>query len=119
MIEIIWESVVKEESSGLFELAFGPGGAWSNLFAQAPGFRGATLLRDTNNPRRYLIVEVWDSEAQRQQGLAEHQAGVADLDAAFASWTESRVELGAFRMLAESAVRPRGKGGRRGPRSGR
>ena len=50
MIEIVWEYVVKEEARGQFELAYGPGGAWSKLFARCPGFRGTTLLRDTKNP---------------------------------------------------------------------
>ena len=46
MVEIVWEFVVKEEARGQFELAYGPGGAWSKLFARCPGFRGTTLLRD-------------------------------------------------------------------------
>jgi heme-degrading monooxygenase HmoA len=113
MIEIIWEFVVKEEARGHFELAYGPGGAWSKLFAASPGFRGASLLRDEGNPRRYLTVEVWDTEAQREQALAERQAEYSSLDAAFEVWAESRTEIGTFRMLAEAAVRPRGRAGSR------
>ena len=48
MVEIVWEFVVREETRGQFELAYGPGGAWSKLFARCLGFRGTTLLRDTN-----------------------------------------------------------------------
>ena len=29
MVEIVWESVVKEGARGPFELVYGPGGAWS------------------------------------------------------------------------------------------
>jgi len=112
MIEIVWEYVVKEEARGQFELAYGPGGAWSKLFAQAPGFRGTTLLRDVENPRRYMTIDIWDSLDQREQMLAEHKAEYADLDAAFAGWTESEVELGVFRVQAEATVRPRGRSGR-------
>ena len=54
MIEIVWEFVVKEEAQGQFELAYGPGGAWSKVFAKGPSFRGTTLLRDTKNQRRYI-----------------------------------------------------------------
>ena len=46
MIEIVCEVVVKPEASGLFALAYGPGGAWSDLFTRAAGFRGITVLRD-------------------------------------------------------------------------
>jgi heme-degrading monooxygenase HmoA len=109
MIEIVWEFVVKEEARGQFELAYGPGGAWSKLFARCPGFRGTTLLRDTKNPRRYLTIEFWDTVAQREQMLAERKAEYSNLDAAFADWTESKTEVGIFRVLAEATVHPRGR----------
>ena len=109
MIEIVWEFVVKEEARGQFELAYGPGGAWSKLFAQCPGFRGTTLLRDTENPRRYLAIDLWDTEAQREQMLAERKAEYARMDAALGDWTESKTELGIFRVLAEATVHPRGR----------
>ena len=44
MVEIVCEFVVKEETRGQFELAYG--GAWSKLFTRCPGFRGTTVLRD-------------------------------------------------------------------------
>ncbi len=109
MIEIVWEFVVKEEARGQFELAYGPGGAWSKLFARCPGFRGTTLLRDTKNPRRYLTIDFWDTVAQREQMLAERKAEYSNLDAAFADWTESKTEVGIFRVLAEATVHPRGR----------
>jgi hypothetical protein len=109
MIEIVWEFIVKEEARGQFELAYGPGGAWSKLFARCPGFRGTTLLRDTKNPRRYLTIDFWDTLAQREQMLAERKAEFCDLDAAFADWTESKSEVGIFRVLAEATVHPRGR----------
>src|SRR3990170_7985672 len=83
MIEIVWEYVVKDEARGQFELAYGPGGAWSKLFARYPGYRGTTLLRDTKNPRRYLTIDFWETGAQREQMLAERKAEYANLDAAF------------------------------------
>ena len=109
MIEIVWEFVVKEEARGQFELTYGPGGAWSNLFARYPGFRGTTLLRDTKNPRRYLTIDFWDTLAQREQLLAERKAEYSNLDAAFADWTESKTEVGIFRVLTEATVHPRGR----------
>jgi heme-degrading monooxygenase HmoA len=114
MVEIVWEFIAKEEARGKFELAYGPGGAWSRLFAPCPGFRGITLLRDTEDPRRYLAIEWWDTEAQREQALAARREEYANLDAALALWCESRVEVGVFRVLAEATVRPQGRAGRRG-----
>jgi heme-degrading monooxygenase HmoA len=112
MIEIVCEFVVKEEARGQFELAYGPGGAWSKLFARCPGFRGTTLLRDTKNPRRYLTIDLWDTLAQREQMLAERETEYSNLEAAFGDWTESKTEVGIFRVLAEATVHPRGRAGR-------
>jgi heme-degrading monooxygenase HmoA len=112
MVEIVWEFVVKEEARGQFELAYGPGGAWSKLFARCLGFRGTTVLRDTKNPRRYLTIDLWETGAQREQALAESKAEYSDLEAAFDSWIESKTEVGIFSVLAEATVRPRGRAGR-------
>jgi len=109
MIEIVSEFVVKEEARGQFELAYGLGGAWSKLFAGCPGFRGTALLRDTKNPRRYLAIDLWDTEAQREQMLTERKAEYSNLDAAFGDWTESMTAVGIFRVLAEATVHPRGR----------
>jgi hypothetical protein len=108
MIEIVWEFLVQEEARGQFELAFGPGGVWSKLFGRCPGFRGTTVLRDTNNPQRYLMVDLWDNAAQREQALVDHQAAYLELEAVFAEWTESKTEVGTFSVRAEATVRPRG-----------
>ena len=117
MIEIVCEFVVKEEARGQFELAYGPGGAWSTLFARCPGFRGTTMLRDTKNPRRYLTIDLWDTHAQREQVLAERMAEYSSLDATFAGWTESKTEVGIFRVLADATVFPRGRERRRSRRT--
>ena len=112
MVEFVWEFVVKEEARGQFELAFGPGGAWSKLFSRCRSFRGTTVLRDTKNPRRYLTIDLWETEAQREQALAERKTEYSDLEAAFGEWTESKAEVGIFSVLAEATVRPRGRAGR-------
>jgi heme-degrading monooxygenase HmoA len=112
MVEIVCEYVVKQEARGQFELAYGPGGAWSRLFARSPGFRGTTVQRDTKDPRRYLTIELWDSVAQRGQALAEGEAEYSSLEAALAGCAETKIEVGTFSVLAEATVRPRGRAGR-------
>lgn len=109
MIEIIWEYIVKEEALGQFELAYGPGGAWSGLFSRSPGFRGLTLLRDAERPCRFLSVDVWDSIEHRERALAEHGADYAKLDSSFAKWTDSETELGVFVVRGGAGVRPLGR----------
>jgi hypothetical protein len=117
MVEVIREYIVKEGARGQFELAFGPGGAWGRLVEDRPGFRGTTLLRDTDDGRRYLTIELWEAADHRARMLTECADQVVALEAAFTDWTESRAELGTYRVLAEATVRPRGRGGRRKPGS--
>lgn len=52
------------------------------------------------------MIEVWDSEVQREQAPAANRAGHDSLCATLADWCETRTELGAFTMLAAAAVRP-------------
>ena len=109
MVEVVWEFVVKQEFQGQFELAYGPGGTWSKLFAKYPGFRGTILLRDNKDPQRYLTIDLWKTEDQREQALDESKAEYADLDAAFDEWTDSETELGTFSVLVEATVRPKAR----------
>jgi hypothetical protein len=113
MVEIVWEIIVRDQARGQFELAFGPGGAWSKLFAKSPGFRGTTLMRDLRNSRRYLVVELWNDEAGRDKSISEQQTEYTDLEAVFDEWAESKIELGIFSVRADATVRPRGKAGRK------
>jgi hypothetical protein len=107
MIQVIWQYEVKEGARTKFELAYGPGGMWSQLFSKAPGFRGTALLRDSGNPRRYLTVDSWDTEEQRNAMLAQLGEEYSALDSAFREWTEHEAEIGVYRILSEAIVRPR------------
>jgi hypothetical protein len=70
------------------------------------------VLRDTKDPRRYLTIDLWDTEAQREQMLAEREVEYSNLEAAFDNWAESRTGVGTFRVLAEATAHPRGRAGR-------
>lgn len=113
MIELVRELVVRPENQDQFELLFGRGGAWGRLFSASPGFRGTTVLHDTNNSGRYLLIDIWDTVAQQEQALREHADEYAKLNADLEAWTETRREVGVFRVRAEATVRPREKPGRR------
>jgi hypothetical protein len=108
MIEIICEYLVKASCRGQFELAYGPGGAWSTLFSACEGYRGTTVLRDDRDPRRYLAIDIWDTLEQRDRAMAERASEYADLAADFAEWTAVIKDLGVYRVLSQATVRPRG-----------
>jgi heme-degrading monooxygenase HmoA len=113
MIQIIWEFVVKAEAVDQFELAYGPDGAWARLFQAYPGFRGTTLLRDSDNPRRYLTIDLWDTRAHRKRMLAQAKTRYSDLDEALADLTESEDEIGNFTTPAIVTSRRQSTGRRK------
>jgi len=100
LIRIVWEFIVKEEAIGPFERAYGPDGDWARLFARYSGFRGTTLLRDAANPRRYLTIDAWEAQGDRERMLAAAAAQYSALDAAFEALTESEAEVGVFEAPA-------------------
>jgi heme-degrading monooxygenase HmoA len=55
-----------------FEQAFGPEGEWAAFFRQGRGYIGTELLRDLEEPERYLVVDRWESADAYNLFLAEH-----------------------------------------------
>ncbi len=44
-----------------FEEAYGPTGEWAQFFKDARGYIGTELLRDIEQPGRYLVLDRWES----------------------------------------------------------
>lgn len=76
--------------------AYGPDGAWAELFRRADGFIDVQVLRDNADPRRFLTLDRWQNEAARERFLVEHLADYEILDRKCETLTESECFLGAF-----------------------
>jgi nucleoside-diphosphate-sugar epimerase len=112
MIEYVWEFNLKAEMRGRFELVFGPGGAWGQCFAGAAGFRGTSMMRDAHEAGRYMLVDVWDSEADHERAVVENAAAYEVLQETLAGLTEARILHGVFHLAQQASVRPTPKGRR-------
>lgn len=44
-----------------FERAYGPEGEWAQFFAGGAGYIGTELLRDVEQPGRYVSIDRWES----------------------------------------------------------
>ncbi|HKU59510.1 MAG TPA: antibiotic biosynthesis monooxygenase [Gaiellaceae bacterium] len=44
-----------------FESAYGSEGDWAQFFAGAPGYIVSELLRDLEQPGRYLVIDRWET----------------------------------------------------------
>jgi heme-degrading monooxygenase HmoA len=63
MHAIVWRYDIKPEATERFLAAYGAGGDWARLFAQAEGFLGVELFRSPETPTRFLTIDRWRSEA--------------------------------------------------------
>jgi len=56
-----------------FESVYGPNGDWSEFFRRGNGYVGTELLRELENPGRYLVLDRWESRDAFDQFALEHQ----------------------------------------------
>jgi heme-degrading monooxygenase HmoA len=97
MIGLIWRYEVLEEARAAFEAAYGPAGAWAQLFARAEGYRGTELLRAEDGS--YLTLDVWRSSGDFEAFMAEHRADYEALDRSTGAWTRCEHRIGAYDVL--------------------
>jgi heme-degrading monooxygenase HmoA len=93
---IVWQFVVLAGHEHEFEEAYGPHGAWAELFAKSSGFRGTELLRDASASGRYLTIDRWETAEAFEEFRGSHGGAYQALDARCSAWTESEVRIGAY-----------------------
>jgi len=55
-----------------FARVYGPDGDWAQFFRQGRGYIGSELLRDVEEPERFLVIDRWESADDYQTFLADH-----------------------------------------------
>lgn len=103
MVQFVWEFLARAERIAEFERIYAGNGSWAKLFAKSPGFRGTSLLHDSQNARRFLTIDCWDSveteSAMREQFGREYE----ELDRACEKLTEAERRIGIFEEAEPSA----------------
>jgi heme-degrading monooxygenase HmoA len=61
MLVIVWEYMARPDRLEEFEALYRPDGPWVQLFKRSPGFMSTTLMRDVNDPHRFVIADRWNS----------------------------------------------------------
>jgi heme-degrading monooxygenase HmoA len=59
----IWKFRPHEGREAEFEGAYSSTGDWAQLFRNAPGFQGTTLLRPSKPSGWWLTIDRWDDQA--------------------------------------------------------
>ena len=96
MFLTLWEFEVKPGCEESFEKAYGPEGAWVQLFRRDPHYRTTHLLRDPSRPRVYFTLDFWDSETAHLHFKVAHHQAYAALDRSTKGLTLQERHLGFF-----------------------
>jgi heme-degrading monooxygenase HmoA len=71
MIALVFRYEVRDPET--FERVYGPNGDWAAFFRQGRGYVGTELLRDVEEPERYLVIDRWESVDAYNGFIGEHQ----------------------------------------------
>lgn len=96
MFVVVWQFEVAEEKMVAFEAAYGPDGAWAQLFRSSPDHKGTELLRDAYVPLTYVTIDRWASEEAFRAFRKEHDADYEKLDRACDELTAQEMRIGAY-----------------------
>jgi heme-degrading monooxygenase HmoA len=91
-----WEYQVRADAEAEFLRHYGPEGSWVRLFRRAAGHVETLLLRDADEPGRYVTVDRWEGAAAYAAFRERFATEYAALDEACAALTTSERSLGTF-----------------------
>jgi ribosomal-protein-alanine N-acetyltransferase len=101
---ILWEFRVRAKKRRSFEKAYAPDGLWGTFFRTGKGYIRTKLIRDREDPLRYVTIDVWESrrdyDSFKKQNRVEYQA----IDKECESLTTIEKLIGEF--VALGAVSP-------------
>ena len=100
----VWEFRVTPERERELVAAYGPSGAWSQLFRKATGYVETLLLQDQSIPGRFLTIDRWSSESAHEAFLAQFGAEYKAFDLAYEALTQHESSLGSYWELIPPEV---------------
>jgi heme-degrading monooxygenase HmoA len=71
LIALVFRYEVRDPAG--FEEAYGPEGDWAQFFRNGRGYIGTELLRDVDEPERYLVIDRWESAGAYNAFLSAYQ----------------------------------------------
>jgi heme-degrading monooxygenase HmoA len=97
---IIWEYQIKADRVAEFEAIYSSNGLWVELFRRADGYQGTELLRDPDQPHRYITIDRWASSQDHRSFLLHWKTEYAALDVQCEHLTEKESLLGTWESIS-------------------
>ena len=96
MFVVVWQFEIAEDKVAGFEAAYGPEGAWAQLFRTSPDYKGTELLQDAYVPGSYLTIDRWTSEEAFRAFRKDHDSEYEVLDRQCDALTSRETRVGAY-----------------------
>jgi len=96
MYSYVWEYQVHPDHSVEFESSYGSKGEWVNLFQRHPAYLRTELLKDQNDPLRFLTIDTWESREQYISFREEFRNEFDTIDKKCEAFTRNEQFLGDF-----------------------
>ena len=96
MFVVVWQFEIAEEKISAFEAAYGPEGAWAQLFRTSRDYLGTELLRDAYVSGCYLTIDRWTNEEAFRAFRKEHDGEYEKVDRACDDLTGKETRVGAY-----------------------
>jgi heme-degrading monooxygenase HmoA len=96
MFVVVWQFEIAEEKIPAFEAAYGPEGAWAQLFRTSRSYLGTELLHDAYIPGSYLTIDRWAGEDDFRAFRKAHDPEYEALDRSCDSLTSRETRIGAY-----------------------
>lgn len=92
----IWAFQVRPGRVEEFLRHYAGAGTWALMFRRAPGYIGTRLLRDRNDPLRFVTVDDWESEEHYRAFRARFSTEYEALDQNCEGLMMAETALGQF-----------------------
>lgn len=95
----VWEFRVRSGMEHRFEKVYGQGGVWVQFFSTSPDYIVTELIRDVEEPSRYLTLDFWTSRAAYEAFREQNREQYAAIDGEYEKMTEGEHEIGRFEIV--------------------
>lgn len=92
----IWKFRPQQARLQEFAAAYAGDGSWSDLFSEAPGYRGTVLLTPTEAGGEWLTIDRWESAAHFETFQRDFGERYRALDAELEGLADHEEFIGAF-----------------------